>query len=315
MRQDHTITDEWDGSRIDRFVRTVLPGLPFHAVQMLLRTGKILLNGKKARGGRRLRPGDIVSIGMPEPSTDRKKEKNNGTGGLLEAAFGSIGREIGVLHEDGDCLVINKPAGIVVQPGNRKELGSLLDLLELYRLRTGGRSGAVFRYTPVHRLDMKTTGALVTAKTRIAARALSGAFSEGLVRKEYLAVVDGFPPRPGGTVPFPLKTRKGTRSRTRVDARGKDALSRYRVLGAVSGGMTLVAVSIATGRTHQIRAHMAAAGHPLAGDRYYGSSTRRGEGFLLHAWRLAFPHPRTGKTVEIEAPPPAEIASFLRVFR
>lgn len=315
MRQDHTITDEWDGSRIDRFVRTVLPGLPFHAVQMLLRTGRILLNGEKVRGGRRLRQGDTVTIESQEPHQGRREVKSSGPGESLEAAFGSIGREIGILHEDGDCLVINKPSGIVVQPGNRKELGSLLDLLELYRRRTVERSGGVFPYTPVHRLDMQTTGALVTAKTRIAARALSGAFSEGLVSKEYLAVVDGIPPRHGGTVPFPLKTRKGTRSRTRVDARGKESLSRYRVLGAVSGGMTLVAVSIATGRTHQIRSHMAAAGHPLAGDRYYGSSSRRGEGFLLHAWRLAFPHPRTGKAVEIEAPPPAEIARLFRAFR
>ncbi|UCF06496.1 MAG: RluA family pseudouridine synthase [bacterium] len=304
--REFIITEEWSGARIDRFVRTVRPGIPFHAIQMLLRKGRILLNGKRVEGKRRLSVGDTVTVDMPEP-----EGVPAGRTVRVAGAPGWIGDRIEIIYEDEDCLVINKPAGIVVQPGNRKERGSILDLLEVYRRRIKQPADTPFPYSPVHRLDMRTTGALVVAKGRAAARTLAAAFASSGVEKEYLAVIEGIPGRKQGTIAIPLRTRKGTRSRTRSDATGKEALTRYRLLKRLPGDRALVSVTIETGRTHQIRAHLSAIGHPLAGDRYYGARTRREGGFLLHAWRITFPHPRDGRPIEIEASPPEEIAEYL----
>ena len=141
------------------------------------------------------------------------------------SGWGGIGKEIQIVYEDDDILVINKPAGLVVQPGNIKEKGSLLDLLEEYQRRKGTipEIPGTFPYTPVHRLDRQTTGALLVAKTRPVARILSRAFAEGLIEKTYLAVVEGVPAKLQGTISIPLTTKKGARSVARPDVRGKKA--------------------------------------------------------------------------------------------
>ncbi len=306
----YTITDEWAGARIDRLVRALYPAMPFHAVQTLLRRGRVVLNGKRVRGNTRLAVGDIVEFhedregkGALPPIKDEAERRERG----------SIGEAIAVLYEDDDVLVVDKPRGIVVQPGNRKELGSLLDLLEAYRLKrvaTGAAPSedaepALFPYTPVHRLDRETTGALVVAKTRHAARALSRAFAAGNVEKRYLALVEGVPFPERGTISTPLHVEKKKRSTARSRADGKASETNYSLIRLTGGGRSLLEVRITTGRTHQIRAHLAGIGHAVAGDRRYGTGGRPEKNLHLHAWKIVFPHPRSGASVEATAPLPA----------
>ena len=333
------ITGEWHGSRLDRFIRASLPGTPFGVTQILLRKGLIFLNGTKALGNTRLKAGDVVAVDLAEfedgarpapPPLQRSRRKTG------------IGRDIPIIYEDDSLLVIDKPAGLVVQPGNQKEKGSLLDLLEEYRRRkTGerpgmtrarrnqddrqfqldlrspnedpaagppenGSSGIHFPYTPVHRLDRLTSGALIVAKTRIAARALSRALSRGDVRKTYLAVVEGTPSGSTGEISAPLLTTKGARSHSAVAAGGKEARTVYTVAKRLRGDRTLLEVSMRTGRTHQIRAHLASIGHPIVGDKEYGAPSSSGGRLFLHAWKLRFNHPVTGKAIAATAEMPNE---------
>jgi 23S rRNA-/tRNA-specific pseudouridylate synthase len=334
-----SITGEWHGSRLDRFIRASFPGTPFGVTQILLRKGLIFLNGTKALGNSRLKAGDVVAVdlaefeesGRPAPAPPPRSKRAT-----------RIGRDIPVLYEDDAIIVLDKPAGLVVQPGNQKQKGSLLDLLEEYRRKkTGARPGMTtarrnqderqiqldlrspdevasadssdagppgihFPYTPVHRLDRLTSGALIVAKTRIAARALSRALSRGDVGKTYLAVVEGIPADARGEISGPLVTVKGARSHSTVAPEGKEARTTYRVVKTLGGNRTLLEISMHAGRTHQIRAHLASIGHPIVGDKEYGATSSSGGRLLLHAWKLRFDHPVTGRHIAATAKMPDE---------
>jgi len=305
-----TVMEDWTGSRLDRFVKAVRPALSFPVIQTLIRKGKIRLNDEKAPGRARLKDGDVVEIRLrrerpaevpPEiPAGDEK----------LAAKFGDIGIGIPVLLEDNDILVIDKPAGLPVQPGNRSELGSLLDLLCMYLTpaKQDPDGPQPFAASPVHRLDIETSGVLIIAKTRRAAREISRALAEGEAKKTYLAVVDGVPGSRSGTIDVPLTIEKGESSRAVPDRAGQPAVTHFSVIRELQGGRALLEIRIETGRTHQIRAHMQSAGHPVSGDPVYGNDRggdRQGR-MLLHAWKISLPHPVTGDTIEIVAHPPPE---------
>ena len=344
----YTITKEWEGSRLDRFIRAIFPGTPFGVIQILMRKGRIFLNSKKTDGSVRLKAGDVVAIEIEEveegnaPKTKRRSQRRAETGGetrtkapvrapkrfnlepkIVHPSLFGIGRDIRVVYEDEWLLIIDKPAGIVVQPGNRKEKGSLLDLLEEYRLRTvestgsgrggsgaaeaGGETIPPFRYTPVHRLDRDTSGVLLIAKTRPAARSLSRSIAHRMVFKEYVALVEGAPSEKTGEIAVPLATVKGTKSHSAPDPGGREARTTYTVVKEHPDGRTLIKVSIDTGRTHQIRAHLASIGHPIVGDGEYGAKSAGPRGMLfLHAWKIQFRHPETGKPLVATVLPPEE---------
>jgi RluA family pseudouridine synthase len=301
---------EWAGSRLDRFVRAALPGLSFPTVQTMLRRRRVLLNGAPARPAARLEAGDAVTI-----DPDAVPRTAPVPGGRKAPPRGSRGRVTGlrILYEDADLLVVDKPAGLPVQPGNRKERGSMLDLLPPPTGRGGGTTP--FAPAPVHRLDTGTSGALVIARTRAAARRLTATFGGGGAKKTYLAVVEGVPHPSEATIDTPLEVRKGIRSRAVASRKGRAAETSYRLIRELAGGRALLEVVILTGRTHQIRAHLASIGHPVSGDIYYGRRTARGapgrrpfapRRMLLHAWKIEFPHPLTGRPVRVTAPPPRE---------
>lgn len=321
-----TITGEWQGARLDRFIRISLPGLPFGVVQILMRKGLIFLNDERATGNVRLSAGDVVAVNIAEVEENGRSEQ---PAPRRTRNTKVVGSDIRILFEDASVLVIDKPAGILVQPGNRKDKGSLLDLLENYRrAKTTGRrrkgagnegkgseaagpkesarEATPFRYTPVHRLDRQTSGALIVAKTRPAARALSRSIAERRTAKTYLAVVEGVPARLAGAIETPLATNKGLKSHSIPADDGKAARTYYWLLKRFEN-RALIEIGLVTGRTHQIRAHFASIGNPVVGDAEYGARSRASGGrILLHAWKIEFPHPETGVVITAIAPPPGE---------
>ncbi|MBN2184740.1 MAG: RluA family pseudouridine synthase [Candidatus Krumholzibacteriota bacterium] len=310
-----TITDEWEDARLDRFIRAVYDGLSFSAAQQMIRKKQILLNGHPANGKTRLSAGDIVEI-PDKPDEKRRVPAKRPTSGFLyldeesseslRERFGSIGAGIQILYEDDDLMVINKPPGLPVQPGNEKEKGSLLDLLGEYYQKTDRivpDEGGIFYPTPVHRLDMGTSGALIIAKTRKAARRLSDEIKNSRLKKVYLAVVEGIPDPEEGRITALIKTQKRTGSRSRIDSDGRKAETFYLVKKVMPGNRSLVEIRITTGRTHQIRVHLSSIGCPVEGDQLYGS--RNGaKRLMLHAWKISFLHPDRENTVDVTAPAP-----------
>jgi 23S rRNA pseudouridine955/2504/2580 synthase len=224
-----------------------------------------------------------------------------------------------VLHEDEDVLAVNKPAGLAAHPGTGIEGATLVEMARAY-LRTPELPPTEFRPSPAHRLDRETSGVVLVAKHRKAMVRLTELFTSGeRVRKSYLALVKGKMPREAGTIDLPLAEHEQTaRSKSARGVNFQDALTRWKVV-ASGKEVSLLSVAIETGRTHQIRRHLEAIGHPVAGDRRYGdfafnrsARTRWGlRRMALHAWRLELPHPGTDALLRLEAPLPPELVEVL----
>jgi 23S rRNA pseudouridine1911/1915/1917 synthase len=239
-------------------------------------------------------PGDVVEFQPPAPAS-------------LQPAAEQIPLE--VLYEDDDFLVVVKPAGMVVHPAPGHPSGTLVHAL----LGRGGgwsRAGGDARPGIVHRLDRGTSGLILAARTDAAHRSLSAQLATRTLSRTYLAVVRGRPAPAAGVVEGAIGRHPRDRRLMAVTAAGRFARTRYRVL-ETRGGYSLVVVDLDTGRTHQIRVHLAALGHPVAGDEAYGG-LRPGEPPrpLLHATRLRLRHPASGEPLEFEAPPPADFTAF-----
>lgn len=293
------------GRRLDSFLAAQLPSLSRSRIQELIREGRAEADGEAAREpARRLKGGERLALEVverPPPAA------------TPEAI------PLDVVYEDADLAVVNKPAGLVVHAGAGHRGGTLVNAL-LHRFgKLSGVGGAV-RPGLVHRLDKSTSGLLVVAKNDEAHLRLAEQFRARTVEKRYLAVLHGRPARAKGRIAFPVARDK--RRPTRMTARraqGRAAATDYRVL-ASAGGLTLVEAFLRTGRTHQLRVHFSALGHPLAGDTLYGAPRRRKAGnaplpllnrTFLHAERLRFQHPRTGQPMEFHAPLPEELRAFL----
>lgn len=296
---------EADGERLDRFLARELD-LPRNQAQSWIDEGLIELGlGRKAKASTVLVAGQSILVRRPPPTTDSSIVAEKGA---LELLF-----------IDDDLLVVDKPAGFSVHPGAGRASGTLVNFLverfpEILGVGGPGRPGIV------HRLDLGTTGALVIARNEPSYRALSRAFAERRVEKRYLAIVWGSPPA-SGTIDLPIGRHPTDRKRMVARSDGRPATSRYRVAGS-NGPIALVEIELLTGRTHQIRVHMKALGHPLVGDEAYGEerwkSLPRQRQIVfrtfprpaLHAWRLAFGHPRSGATISVEAPIPADLKTL-----
>jgi len=293
------LTTAEDGQRLDRYLRKLLPETPLGAIFKMLRVGHIRVDGKKAKQDLRLVAG--MRVTLPESSLPAAAATPTGS------FRGPLPR---VVHQDDDLLVVDKPAGLAAQPGSGNE-HNLLTWLDQQDL---GTRTATFRPAPAHRLDRGTSGLLLVGLSPIAARALSAAFRADQVAKGYVAVVEGVVEPAAGTIDAPLLLRENARHhqpKVSVDARGKRARTDYQVVEQ-GRSCALLELTLHTGRTHQIRAHLAHLGHPIVGDRRYGSKVDRGHGvFFLHAAELSVPHPVSGELLRFTSPVPAHFRAAL----
>ena len=280
----------WD-ERLDvRLARET--GLTRSRVERLIRDGRATVDGAtETKSGRKVSPENKASLDVPSPVA-------------LEAAPEDLPLEI--LYEDAHLAVINKPCGMVVHPAAGNESGTLVNAL-LHHLDGLSGIGGTLRPGIVHRLDKDTSGLLLVAKDDTAHLALSEALKAREINKTYKAVVAGGFKMPEGAIEAPIARHPNDRKRMAVVKDGRWARTEYRVVRALRGA-TLLEVDLITGRTHQIRVHMAHIGHPLLGDPVYGGKKPGAMRLMLHAWRIAFIHPVTGEPMGFEAPEPAEFA-------
>jgi len=331
--QQHAIEvpSEAAGHRLDQFLAAQLDGVSRSRVQLLMTQGDVLVNGQREKASLKLRGGEhIVITGEPHPVP-------------LKATAEDIALD--VVFEDADLAVVNKPAGMMVHAGagqndDARSRGTLVNAL-LYRFKALSSAGGDLRPGIVHRLDKDTSGLIVVAKNDRAHAALGEMFSSRRIKKTYIALVQGSVEKQKGTITAGVSRDpvRRTRMTTHPNENARSAVSHYEVvrrLGTRFGKFTLMKVRIETGRTHQIRVHMASIGHPVVGDTLYGGAgqltdqvaaqaaqskaarrkadpevLRLGRNFL-HAASLEFDHPVTGKPLQLEAALPLELEGFLK---
>ena len=322
------------GQRLDQFLAAQLPDLSRARVQQLLHEERALVNCAPAKPSLKLRGGEQISItGGPPPP--------------LRAIPEDI--PLDIVYEDSDIAVINKPAGMMVHAGagatdDERNRGTLVSAL-LYRFGKLSEVGGELRPGIVHRLDKETSGLIIVAKNDIAHRKLAQQFSRREIKKHYIALVHGWPEKDRGTIILPISRDQIRRTRmTTRGSGGRAAVTHWEVrerIDSAYGKFTLLDVRIETGRTHQIRVHMASLGHPVVGDTLYGAPkelkpnaphqrikpARMSGGTLespsklcldrnfLHAAELEFQQPRTLETLKLSAPLPDELASFVQRLR
>jgi 23S rRNA pseudouridine1911/1915/1917 synthase len=283
--------------RLDRYLAAALPIFSRARLQTLIRAGLVRLNGKAARPRDLVRNGDLVEV--EEPAIEK-----------IEAQPEAMALEI--LFEDDDLLVLNKPAGLVMHPGAGHPQHTLVNALLAHCKNLSGIGG---RERPgiVHRLDKETSGCLVVAKNDATHRDLSKQFAARTMTKIYLALVAGTLRKNTGTIDKAIARHPVDRQRMSIAARqGRSARTEYTVLQS-GNDMSLLECTLHSGRTHQIRVHLHDLGHPVLGDKLYGA--KRAGDFsrqMLHAWKLAFRHPRSGEDMSFEAPLPSDFANAMR---
>lgn len=306
-----TVDEESAGQRLDNFLFRQLKGVPKTHVYRIIRSGEVRINKGRAQADSRIAAGDVLRL-PPVRVAARSEE------GATPAA---PAREFPLLHEDEALIAIDKPAGVAVHGGSGVSFGVI------EQLRTA-RPQAKFLEL-VHRLDRETSGILLVAKKRSALTALQDQFRERETGKTYLALVEGVWPANKKVLDAPLAKYLLPDGERRVRVVAKDhpdamhAVTLVRVLAALTlpgdaTPMSLLAVTIKTGRTHQIRVHLASAGHPIAGDDKYGQFERNRawqkcglKRMFLHAWRLQFNHPATGERTALQAELPPELATLM----
>ena len=296
-----TVGPDARGERLDAWLARAHPHHSRARWQTLIREDRVRLNGRVVKPNHKLAGGEALA--WEEPA-------------VRPVALEPENRTLDILHEDGDLLVLNKPAGLVVHPAPGHEAGTLVNALLHHCGDSLAGIGGEQRPGIVHRLDKDTSGLLVIAKTEAAQRALVDAFKARTVHKTYLALAWGvFQPRRGT-----IRTLIGRspHHRQKMSARvqhGREAVTHYEVVEAWPE-VALVRLGLETGRTHQIRVHLAHVGHPIVGDTLYGRARHNHPAAdaprqMLHAARLEFTHPRTGKALVFEAPLPPDMQSLI----
>lgn len=284
------------GTRLDKYLADMVEDLTRSAAVLLLEDGKVTVNKKSAAKNYKIKTGDEVEISIPEPVEYEAKAENI---------------PLDIVYEDDSLLVVNKPKGMVVHPAAGNYEGTLVNAL-LYHCKDSlsGING-VLRPGIVHRIDKNTSGLLIVAKTDFAHKGLAEQIKEHSFTREYEAVVCGKFKEPEGTVNAPIGRHHVDRKKMCVtEKNSKNAVTHYRVLEEFRN-YSHIACKLETGRTHQIRVHMAYMGHPVAGDDVYGKPLNDFTGQCLHAKKIGFIHPVTGEYLEFDSNLPEYFSNFL----
>ena len=304
QQREVTVEPEQDGLRLDNFLTALMPDLSRSQIQRLIRDGHVSGPVKTVRASTTVHGGQLYTIAVPEPQAAIPEPEE---------------LPLRVLHEDADLVVLDKPAGMVVHPAAGHDRGTLVNAL-LHHIKDLSGIGGELRPGIVHRLDRGTSGLMVVAKNDRAHQELSRQFRDREIDKEYIALVWGVV-QAGRRIDAAIGRDPNDRQKMSTRARrAREAVTRVTFARHLKG-VSLLKVAIATGRTHQIRVHLSAIGHPIVGDPVYGGVHRRVPGNLravmrlerpfLHSARLSFTHPSDGKRIQCESPLPDDLQSVL----
>jgi 23S rRNA pseudouridine1911/1915/1917 synthase len=288
MNREYELTAEESGQRLDKYLAGEMTDLSRRRIKELVQAGEVLVNGKKSKVSYKVQKGDLIQVTVL-PLEPLKLEAEN--------------IPLDIVYEDEDIIVVNKPQGMVVHPAAGHPSHTLVNAL-LYHTRDLADSPEGFRPGIVHRIDKDTSGLLMVAKNAAARESLEKQLAAKSNKRQYLAIVHGNFAEEEGTIDAPIGRNPKDRKQMAVVEKGKSAVTHFKVLEQYQG-YSLVECQLETGRTHQIRVHMAYIGHPLAGDPLYGPrKTLPGHGQFLHAKTLGFEQPSTGEWLEFSVQPP-----------
>ena len=297
-----TASDEDAGTRLDRFLARALPDLSRSRIQELIGEGLVLIDGDGARPSHPMRPGETAEVRVPDPEAPEARAEDI---------------PLSILYEDDDILVVDKPRGMSVHPGAGHMEGTLVNALLHHCGDSLSGINGVLRTGIVHRIDKDTSGVLLVCKSDRAHRGAAAQLADHSMDRVYLGITNGTPVPAEGTIRGAIGRSPKNRKKMAVVTRGgKEAVTHYRVEEELYGH-ALCSFRLETGRTHQIRVHMAYTGHPLFGDTVYGGGNGAPyiAGQALHAVSLGFVHPVTGSYMSFRAEPPEDFQAALRHFR
>ena len=296
----NVIVNENDkGKRLDIYIAENFNELSRTMIKKLIESNNILVNGKSEKVSYKVQANDNISIDVPEAKETKLKAQEI---------------PLDIIYEDSDIIVVNKPKGMVVHPANGNPDGTLVNaILSICKNSLSGIGGEL-RPGIVHRLDKDTSGLIIVAKNDKAHINMSEQIKERNVKKTYIALVRGNVPEEEATINMPIGRSTKDRKKMAVTKNGKQAITHFKVLKRYQG-YTLLKVNIETGRTHQIRVHLSTIGYPIVGDGVYSNGKNEFgiEGQMLHAYKLEFMHPITGKKMKIEAPLPEYFNNVLKL--
>lgn len=288
MNREYELTAQASGQRLDKYLAEEMTDLSRSRIKELVQAGEVLVNGKKNKVSYKVQKGDLIQVTVLP---------------LEPLALEAENIPLDIVYEDEDVIVVNKPQGMVVHPAAGHPSHTLVNAL-LYHTRDLADSPEGFRPGIVHRIDKDTSGLLMVAKNAAARESLEKQLAAKSNKRQYLAIVHGNFAEEEGTIDAPIGRNPKDRKQMAVVEKGKSAVTHFKVLEQYQG-YSLVECQLETGRTHQIRVHMAYIGHPLAGDPLYGPrKTLPGHGQFLHAKTLGFEQPSTGEWLEFSVQPP-----------
>ena len=298
MKQQLTVAEDMAGTRIDRYLTLACGDISRSYLQKLLKSETVLVNQKAVKSNYKVVPGDVIDLEIPE---------------AVEPEIEPEQMDLDIIYEDSDIILINKPKGMVVHPAAGHYSGTLVNgLMDHCRDNLSGING-VMRPGIVHRIDMDTTGVLIVCKNDMAHNSLADQLKEHSITRKYYAIVHGVIKEEEGTINAPIGRHPTERKKMSINYKnGRDAVTHYRVLKRFRQ-YTYVECQLETGRTHQIRVHMASIHHPLLGDQVYGPAKCpfQLQGQTLHAGVLGIIHPRTGEYMEFKADLPEYFQNLL----
>lgn len=293
---------ECTGARIDKYISEMVESISRSRIQGILKNGGVMVNGSTVKANYKVSAGDVIEFQIPEDREPDIEPENI---------------PLDIIYEDEDVLVVNKPKGMVVHPSAGHYSGTLVNAIMYHCKDSLSGINGVLRPGIVHRIDMDTTGLLVVCKNDAAHNFIAEQLSVHSITRKYRAIVYHGMKEESGTVDAPIGRHPVDRKKMAVNHKnGKPAVTHYKVLEKI-GSFTYIECQLETGRTHQIRVHMASINHPLLGDAVYGprDSSYHLQGQVLHAMTLGFIHPRTGQYMEFEAPLPEYFEKLLNKLR